>query len=216
MHLTGARRAPSLPSPRAPIKRLPRAPPSLHRPRPLPSSPRPSAIREAPPSSPSPVSPSPLLSLPLRWSSEKLSEPSISLTRPRTREPTGGDPHRGTPPPPRGPPPPHPPGAHCGSPEKSQPLPVLNHPPLDQEPGHRRQTAVKLTSDRPFSLARPVRSRRLAVTPFPPPSALADKWAHSDAVVLAHPRRLPSLVGRSWAVSAPARARARVGQKPSP
>jgi hypothetical protein len=88
VHLTGARRAPSLPSPRAPIKRLPRAPPSLHRPRPLPSSPRPSAIREAPPSSPSPVSPSPLLSLPLRWSSKKLSEPSISLTRPRTRSTT--------------------------------------------------------------------------------------------------------------------------------
>jgi hypothetical protein len=59
MHLTGARRAPPLPSPRAPIKRSPRAPPSPHRPRPLPSSPRPSAIREAPPSSPSPVSSSP-------------------------------------------------------------------------------------------------------------------------------------------------------------
>jgi hypothetical protein len=56
VHLTGARRAPSLPSPRAPIKRLPQAPPSLHRPRPLPSFPRPSAIRRAPPSSPSPVS----------------------------------------------------------------------------------------------------------------------------------------------------------------
>jgi hypothetical protein len=56
VHLTGARRAPSLPSLRAPIKRLPRAPPSLHRPRPLPSFPRPSAIRRAPLSSPSPVS----------------------------------------------------------------------------------------------------------------------------------------------------------------
>jgi hypothetical protein len=56
VHLTGAHRAPPLPSPRAPIKRSPRAPPSPHRPRPLPSSPRPSAIREAPPSSPSPVS----------------------------------------------------------------------------------------------------------------------------------------------------------------
>jgi hypothetical protein len=56
VHLTGARRAPPLPSPRAPIKRSPRAPPSPHRPRPLPSSPRPSAIREAPPSSPSSLS----------------------------------------------------------------------------------------------------------------------------------------------------------------
>jgi hypothetical protein len=64
VHLTGARRAPPLLSPRAPIKRSPRAPPSPHRPRPLPSSPRPSAIREAPPSSPSPVSsPSSSLSL---------------------------------------------------------------------------------------------------------------------------------------------------------
>jgi hypothetical protein len=83
VHLTGARRAPPLPSPRAPIKRSPRAPPSPHQPRPLPSSPRPSAIREAPPSSPSPVSSSPLLSLPLRWSSEQLSEPSSFLTKPR-------------------------------------------------------------------------------------------------------------------------------------
>jgi hypothetical protein len=59
VHLTGARRAPPLPFPRAPIKRSPRAPPSPHRPQPLPSSPCPSAIREAPPSSPSPVSPPP-------------------------------------------------------------------------------------------------------------------------------------------------------------
>jgi hypothetical protein len=51
--LTGARRASPLPSPRAPIKRSPRAPPSPHR------------------------------SLPLRWSSEQLSEPSSFLTKPR-------------------------------------------------------------------------------------------------------------------------------------
>jgi hypothetical protein len=38
VHLTGARRAPPLPFPRAPIKRLPRAPPSPHRPQPPPSS----------------------------------------------------------------------------------------------------------------------------------------------------------------------------------
>jgi hypothetical protein len=59
VHLTSARRAPLLPYPRAPIKRSPQAPPSLHRPQPPPSSPRPSSIHEAPPSSPSPVSPSP-------------------------------------------------------------------------------------------------------------------------------------------------------------
>jgi hypothetical protein len=87
VHLTGAHRAPPLSSPRAPIKRSPRAPPSPHRPRPLPSSPRPSTIRGAPPSPPSPVSP-PLLSLPLRWSSEQLSEPRSSLTKPRTRSTT--------------------------------------------------------------------------------------------------------------------------------
>jgi hypothetical protein len=87
VHLTGARRAPSLPFPRAPIKRPPRAPPSPHRPRPLPSSPRPSTIRGAPSSSPSPVSP-PLLPLPLRWSNEQLSELSSSLTKPRTRSTT--------------------------------------------------------------------------------------------------------------------------------
>jgi hypothetical protein len=40
VHLTSARRAPPLPSPRAPIKRSPRAPPSPHRPRPPPSTPR--------------------------------------------------------------------------------------------------------------------------------------------------------------------------------
>jgi hypothetical protein len=88
VQLAGVRRAPPLPSPRAPIKGSPRAPSSLHRPRPLPSSPSPSTIREAPSSSSSPVSPFPLLPLPLRWSSEKLSEPSSSLTRPRTRSTT--------------------------------------------------------------------------------------------------------------------------------
>jgi hypothetical protein len=38
VHLTGARRAPPLPFPRAPIKRSPRAPPPPHRPHPPPSS----------------------------------------------------------------------------------------------------------------------------------------------------------------------------------
>jgi hypothetical protein len=92
---------------------------------------------------------------------------------------------------------------------------MLNHPPLDREPGHRRQIAVEHTGDRPFSLARPVCPRRLAVAPFPL-SALADEWARSDAVVPARPRRLPSPVGRSWAVGAPACARARGGPKTLP
>jgi hypothetical protein len=38
VHLTSAHRAPPLPFPRAPIKRLPQAPPSPHRPQPPPSS----------------------------------------------------------------------------------------------------------------------------------------------------------------------------------
>lgn len=115
VHLTGARRAPPLPSPRAPIKRSPRAPPSPHRPRPLPSSPLPSAIREAPPSSPSPVSSPPLLSpSPLVQRAIKLTEQlphnvanskhhfPAPVPRPKT---TGGDPRREAPPPPRGQPP---------------------------------------------------------------------------------------------------------------
>jgi hypothetical protein len=34
---------------------------------------------------------------------------------------------------------------------------MLTHPSLNREPGDRRQAAVKLTGDRPLSLARPVR-----------------------------------------------------------
>jgi hypothetical protein len=62
VHLTGVRRAPPLPSPRAPIKGRPEHFLAPHRPRPSLSSPRPSAIRREPPSSPAPVSspPSPL------------------------------------------------------------------------------------------------------------------------------------------------------------
>jgi hypothetical protein len=72
VHLTGVRRAPPLPSPRAPIKGSPRALPSPHRPQPPLSSPRLSSVVEAlPPSSP-PVSLLPLFSFPLRWSSEEL------------------------------------------------------------------------------------------------------------------------------------------------
>jgi hypothetical protein len=52
----GARRAPPLPSPRAPIKGRPGAPPSPHRPQPPPFSPRQAQFREAPPSSSPPES----------------------------------------------------------------------------------------------------------------------------------------------------------------
>jgi hypothetical protein len=94
---------------------------------------------------------------------------------------------------------------------------MLNHPPLDQEPGHRRQAAVKLTGDRPFSFARPVRHVVWPQRHFLPPPR--SRWQvgpqrrrHPRA-----PRRLPPLMGRRWAVSAPARALAPgVGQKPCP
>jgi hypothetical protein len=59
VHLTGVRRAPPLPSPRAPIKGSPRA---LSCPAPAsatPLPPRPSSVAKAPPSSSPPVSPSP-------------------------------------------------------------------------------------------------------------------------------------------------------------
>jgi hypothetical protein len=71
VQLVGVRRAPPLPSPRAPIKGSPRAPSSPAPASTIPLLPRPSAIRRAPPSSPSPVS-SPPFSLPLRWSRERL------------------------------------------------------------------------------------------------------------------------------------------------
>jgi hypothetical protein len=65
VHLTGARRAPPLPFPQAPIKRSPRAPPSPHRPQPPVSSLARAQFAEAPPSSSSPVSHPPLLPSPL-------------------------------------------------------------------------------------------------------------------------------------------------------
>jgi hypothetical protein len=80
---TGARRAPPLPFPRAPIKRSPRAPPSPQRPQPPPSSPRPSSIREAPPSSPSPVSLSLSSPSPSGPRSKKLARPISFATPPR-------------------------------------------------------------------------------------------------------------------------------------
>jgi hypothetical protein len=76
--------------------------------------------------------------------------------------------------------------------------------------------ANRRRAHRPFSLARPVRPRRLAATPFPP-SALADEWARSDAVTLAHSRRLPSARGPPLGRKrARARARARGGPKTLP
>jgi hypothetical protein len=76
--------------------------------------------------------------------------------------------------------------------------PRTGPPAANRRRAHRRPALL------PRSASSPTPSGRNAVSS--PPSALADKWARSDTVVLAHPRRLPLLVGRSWAVSAPARA----------
>jgi hypothetical protein len=88
---------------------------------------------------------------------------------------------------------------------------------VGRKPGHRRQTAIEPTGGRLFPPGRSACSpRRLAATPFSP-SALTGEWARSDAVTLAHRAVSPSLMGRRWAVSAPARALAPgVGQKPCP
>jgi hypothetical protein len=87
VHPTGARRAPPLPSPRAPIKGRPGAPPSPHRPQPPPFSPRQAQFREAPPSSSPPMS-SPPFSRPLCWSSERLNQPTSFPSLPRTQHTT--------------------------------------------------------------------------------------------------------------------------------
>jgi hypothetical protein len=114
--LTGVRRAPPLPSPRAPIKGSPQALPSPHRPQPPLSSPHLSSVVEAPPPSSPPVSllpPSPFPSGgPARnWSGLSASphrrELGTPLPYPNPRpELTGGDFRRGAPPPPHGQPPP--------------------------------------------------------------------------------------------------------------
>jgi hypothetical protein len=221
VHLTGARRAPPLPFPRVPIKRPPRAPPSPHRPQPLPSSPHPSIIHGAPPSSPSPVSP-PLLSLPLRWSSEQLSEPSSSLTKPRTRS-TTSQPQSLTQSPPA-----VIPAAELRHLPADSPLPTplaklslpLESPasahakppprgPKTGPPAANRRQAHRRPAFLPRSAGSPAPSDCSAVSP---PSALADEWAHSDAVVPPHPRRL----SRPWAASAPSRALAPGWAKNSP
>jgi hypothetical protein len=86
--------------------------------------------------------------------------------------------------------------------------PRTGPPAAIRRQAHRRPALL------PRSAGSPTPSGRNAVFP---PSALADEWARGDAVVLAHPRRLPSLVGRRWAVSAPARSLAPgVGQTPPP
>jgi hypothetical protein len=118
VHLTGARRAPPLPSPRAPIKGRPGAPPSPHRPQPPPFSPRQAQFREAPPYSSPPVSSPPLLPPSLLVQRTIESAYQLPLTAansahhffapiPRPKL-TDGDPRRGALPPPRGQPPPGP------------------------------------------------------------------------------------------------------------
>jgi hypothetical protein len=69
---------------------------------------------------------------------------------------------------------------------------VLSHLPVDQEPGHRRRIAVEPTGDwvlSQWTAGSPAPSDRGAV---PPPSALANVWARSDAVAPTHLRRLPA------------------------
>jgi hypothetical protein len=83
VHLTGVRRAPSLPSPRAPIKGSPRALPSPHRPQPPLSSPRPSSIRGSAAVSSLSGNPFPLFSLPLWLCSKQLARPISFATPPR-------------------------------------------------------------------------------------------------------------------------------------
>jgi hypothetical protein len=115
VHLTGARRAPPLPFPRAPIKRSPRPPPSPHRPQPPLSSLARAQFAEVPPSSSSPVSRPPLLPSPLLVQrairlAYQLHHIAVNLecysptpiSRPKL---TDGDSRRGALPPPRGQPP---------------------------------------------------------------------------------------------------------------
>jgi hypothetical protein len=83
VHLTCVRRAPPLPSPRAPIKGSPRALPSPHRPQPPLSSPRPSSIRGSTAVSSLFGNPFPLFSLPLWSCSKQLARPISFTTPPR-------------------------------------------------------------------------------------------------------------------------------------
>jgi hypothetical protein len=118
VHLTGTRGAPSLPFPRAPIKRSPRAPPSPHQPQPPLSSLARDQFAEAPSSSSSPVSRPPLLpssllvqrAIRLAYQFHHIAVNSelyspTPIPRPKL---TDSDSRRGAPPPPRGQPPPGP------------------------------------------------------------------------------------------------------------
>jgi hypothetical protein len=71
--------------------------------------------------------------------------------------------------------------------------------PRTGPPAANRRRAHRRPAFLPHSAGSPTPSGRSAVSP---PFALADEWARSDAVVPAHPGRLP----RPWATSAPARA----------
>jgi hypothetical protein len=202
VHLTGARRAPPLPSPRAPIKRSPQAPPSPHRPQPPPFSPRQAQFREAPPSSSPPVSSPPLFSRPLCWSSERLNQPTSFPSLPRTQHTTfspqslaqrppaaiptaelrhlpAGSPSR---PPlaksslPRGSPAP----ARAKAPPRG---PRTGSPVANRRRAHRRPVF--------FPRGRSVHPRRRPAAPFPPPLSLMS-GPHGDAAPPARPRRLPT------------------------
>jgi hypothetical protein len=83
VHLTGVRRAPPLPSPRAPIKGSPRVLPSPQRPQPPLSSPRPSSIHGSAAVSSLSGNPFPLFSLPLWLRSKQLARHIRFATPPR-------------------------------------------------------------------------------------------------------------------------------------
>jgi hypothetical protein len=195
MHLTGARRAPPLPFPRAPIKRSLRAPPSPHQPQPPLSSLARAQFAEAPPSSSSPVSRPPLLPSPLLVqrairlayqlhhivvNSERYFPhpnpsheahrrrllPRSSATSPRTAP--SRTPLAKLSPPLGSPDPPHAKATtHC---------PRTGPPAANHRRAHRRPFFSPRTAGSPH---------RQPVAPFPP-SALAGEWARGDDVIPSH------------------------------
>jgi hypothetical protein len=209
MHLTGARRAPPLPFPRAPIKRSPRAPPSPHRSQPPLSSLARAQFAEAPPSSSSPVSRPPLLPSPLlvqrairlayqlhhiAMNSERYSPTPIP--RPKL---TDGDSRRGAPPPPHGQPPPRPPLAKLSPPLGSPDPPhakATTHCPRTGPPAANRRRAHRRPGFSPEDSRFAPPSARGAVPP-PPALSLACGPAATASSPSA-PAPSPAL-GRSWA-----------------
>jgi hypothetical protein len=226
VHLTGARRAPPLPFPRAPIKRLPWASPSPHRPQPPLSSPRPSSTREAPPSSPSPVCPSLSSPSPSGLRSKKLARTISFAPLPRVWNAT---------PLPQSPPEAHrrrlPPRSSATTPRTAPSRPPLAKlsPPLGSpappcakaptccprtgSPAANRRRAHRRPGHPPRTVGS---SHRQPLTPFSPlPLSLAC-GPRGDAVVLTRPRCLLPWVATGQAHSCSLALCARLGQFPPP